>query len=48
MPRLRSGAGVVVNVSDETAAKLGANWTLVEEPKAEKPASKRSSKSDEK
>lgn len=44
MPRLRNRAGVVVSVSDETAATLGAEWRAVDE-KAEKPAPNRSAKS---
>lgn len=26
MPRLRNAAGVVINVSEETAKKLGSGW----------------------
>lgn len=44
MPRLRNRAGVVVNVSEETAAALGAEWQSVE-GKAEKPAPKSTPKS---
>lgn len=45
MPRLTNELGVVVNVSDETAAALGAEWKSAE--KAEKPApAKRTTKTD--
>lgn len=41
MPRLRNKlTGVVVNVSDDTATKLGADWELEKAPKA-KPSNKR-------
>lgn len=31
MPRLRNAAGVVVNVSDDTAANLGSEWVSADE-----------------
>ena len=51
MPRLRSAVtGVVVNVSDEKAERLGTDWVAFDQPAAEeKPAPrKRASKSSEK
>lgn len=47
MPRLKNEVtGVVVNVSDETATRLGPGWESTEKPRA---ASKpRSKKADEK
>ena len=48
MPRLRNiQSGAVVSVSDETAARLGAEWAPAEEPKkapAKKSASSKSEK----
>lgn len=42
MPRLRNRAtGVVVNVSDETASRLGSDYEPVEDQKTTKTASKR-------
>ena len=35
MPRLRSRAGVVVNVDDATASRLGPEWEPAEEPAAD-------------
>lgn len=40
MPRLRSKSGVVVNVDDDTAARLGNEWQPVEAAET-KPADKR-------
>lgn len=37
MARLRNSAGVVVNVSDELAAKLGKDWVSADEPAKRKP-----------
>lgn len=42
MPRLRNTeTGVVVNVDDATASRLGREWAPVVEEKAEKPAPRR-------
>ncbi|MGY2019394.1 DUF7302 family protein [Nocardia gipuzkoensis] len=46
MPRLRNiWTGVVVSVSDETAARLGGNWRPVDEaPEPKTPARRRTPK----
>ena len=42
MPRLRNKAGVVVNVDDATAARLGSDWQPADEGDEKKAAPKRS------
>jgi hypothetical protein len=48
MPRLVSQQGVVVNVSDEKAERLGSGWTPVAEPQPAKKTARSSAKSDSK
>lgn len=44
MPRLvNTKTGVVANVSEETAARLGSEWQHVEDEPEKKPAPKRAS-----
>lgn len=49
MPRLRNGqTGAVVSCSDETAARLGSEWSPVDSaPAKPKPRRKRKSDSDD-
>lgn len=48
MPRLRTPEGVVINVSDEKAARLGDGFVPVEDEKPKAAAKKASSRKSEK